>query len=77
MINVFKNGKESIRIILQGTPIQISSDEVKEQVLKFEEVKMIHDCHLWTMDGEYNILTMHLIVDETLSWKKVKSLKKC
>jgi cobalt-zinc-cadmium efflux system protein len=75
LINVIKNGKESIRIILQGVPIQISSDEVKEQVLKFEEVINVHDCHLWTMDGEYNILTMHLIVDETLSWKKGKKLK--
>jgi cobalt-zinc-cadmium efflux system protein len=76
LINVFKNGKESIRIILQGTPVQISSDEVKAQVLEFEEVKSIHDCHLWTMDGEYNVLTMHLIVDDTLSWKKGETLKR-
>lgn len=76
LTNVFKNGKESIRIILQGTPIQISSDEVKAQVLEFEEVKSIHDCHLWSMDGEYNVLTMHLIVDHTLSWKKGEILKK-
>ncbi|ARV14234.1 cation diffusion facilitator family transporter [Polaribacter sp. SA4-12] len=76
LMNVFKNGKESIRIILQGTPIQISSDEVRAQVLKFDEVKNIHDCHLWTMDGEYNVLTMHLIVDDTLSWKKGENLKR-
>ena len=76
LINVFKNGKESIRIILQGTPIQISSDEVKAQVLEFEEVKSIHDCHLWSMDGEYNVLTMHLIVDDTLSWKNGEILKR-
>ena len=76
LTNVFKNGKESIRIILQGTPIQISSDEVKAQVLEFEEVKSIHDCHLWSMDGEYNVLTMHLIIDDTLSWKNGEILKR-
>jgi cobalt-zinc-cadmium efflux system protein len=76
LTNVFKNGKESIIIILQGTPIQVSSDEVKAQILKFEEVKSIHDCHLWSMDGEYNVITMHLIVDETLSWKKGEILKR-
>ncbi|KGL63633.1 cation diffusion facilitator family transporter [Polaribacter sp. Hel1_85] len=75
LFNVFKNGKESIRIILQGTPIQISSDEVRTQVLSFKEVKGIHDCHLWTMDGEYNVLTMHLIVDESLTWQESKLLK--
>ena len=73
---VFKNGKESVRIILQGTPVQISSDEVRSQILNFEEVKNIHDCHLWTMDGEYNVLTIHLIVIDTLSWEEGKILKK-
>ena len=76
LTNVFKNGKESIRIILQGSPIQVSSDEVKTQVLEFEEVKSIHDYHLWSMDGEYNVLTMHLIVDDSLSWEKGKNLKR-
>ena len=75
LFNVFKNGRESIRIILQGTPIKISVDEVKTQVLKFDEVNEIHDCHLLTMDGEYNVLTAHLIVSETLSWSEIKSLK--
>lgn len=28
LYNVFKNGRESVRIILQGTPVKISSDEV-------------------------------------------------
>ncbi|MEO9570870.1 MAG: cation diffusion facilitator family transporter [Polaribacter sp.] len=75
LYNVFKNGRESIRIILQGAPVLISIDQVKAQVIKFNEVKSVHDCHLWTMDGEYNVLTMHLIVDETLSWKQTKLLK--
>ena len=72
---MFKNGKESIRIILQGTPVLISADKVKARVLSFEEVLNIHDCHLWTMDGEYNVLTMHLIVDKSLNWEKGKILK--
>lgn len=75
LYNVFKNGKESIRIILQGTPIKISVDEVRAQVLKVSQVKNIDDCHLWTMDGEYNILTLHLIVDESLTWEEGKHLK--
>jgi cobalt-zinc-cadmium efflux system protein len=76
LFNVFKNGRESVRIILQGTPIQISVDEVITRVLDFEEVNEIHDCHLWTMDGEYNVLTAHLIVNDTLTWRESKSLKR-
>ncbi|MCI2228442.1 cation diffusion facilitator family transporter [Polaribacter sp. MSW13] len=75
LYNVFKNGKESIRIILQGTPLYISSDKLKKKILEFKEIKSIHDCHLWSMDGEYNVLTMHLIVDSTMTWADIKLLK--
>ncbi|WP_405604964.1 cation diffusion facilitator family transporter [Polaribacter sp. Asnod1-A03] len=76
LYNVFKNGNESIRIILQGTPKKISIDNIKAKVLTFDEIKDIHDCHLWTMDGQYNILTMHLVVEEKMDWQKVNELKK-
>lgn len=77
LFNVFKNGKESIRIILQGTPMAVSVDEIKTKILENKEVKSIHDCHLWTMDGEYNILTVHLVlVDKSISWQKADEVKK-
>jgi cobalt-zinc-cadmium efflux system protein len=76
LYNVFINGKESIRIILQGTPIGISVDKIKTKILENKEVKSIHDCHLWTMDGEYNILTVHLLmVDKSISWQKANDVK--
>jgi cobalt-zinc-cadmium efflux system protein len=76
LFNVFVNGKESIRIILQGTPIKISSDKIKVAILKYDEVKSIHDCHLWSMDGEYNIITMHLVVKDNLNADEISVLKK-
>ncbi|MFD2567712.1 cation diffusion facilitator family transporter [Pseudotenacibaculum haliotis] len=76
LFNVFKNIKESVRIILQGAPKEISIDEIRAKVLDFDEVKDIHDCHLWTMDGEYNVFTSHLILaNENISWKELKELK--
>tara|TARA_R110001592_G_scaffold278860_1_gene546177 strand:- start:957 stop:1850 length:894 start_codon:yes stop_codon:yes gene_type:complete len=77
LFNVFKNGKESIRIILQGTPIAVSVDEIKTKILENKEIKSLHDCHLWTMDGEYNIITVHLLmVDKSISWQKADQVKK-
>ncbi|PQB06611.1 cation transporter [Polaribacter filamentus] len=77
LFNVFKNAKESIRIILQGTPMAVSVDEIKTKILENKEIKSLHDCHLWTMDGEYNILTVHLLmVDKNISWQKADQVKK-
>jgi len=75
LFNVFRNGKESIRIILQGTPLKTPIDKVKERVLSFDEVKNIQDCHLWTMDGEYHVLTMYLLIQGDTSCLKMNDLK--
>ena len=77
IFNVFKNGEESIRIILQGTPMAVSVDEIKTKILENKEIKSIHDCHLWTMDGDYNMITVQLLlVDKSISWQKADQVKK-
>ena len=76
LFNVFKNIKESFQIILQGVPAKISADEIKKIVTSLQEVQSIHDCHVWTMDGEYHIATIHLIIkEEDFNWEKSKEIK--
>jgi cobalt-zinc-cadmium efflux system protein len=76
LFNVFKNIKESIRIILQGSPKGISVDQIKAKLQELPEIKDVHDCHLWTMDGEFNIFTSHIILnDDHIDWKESKKLK--
>ncbi|QOD61450.1 cation transporter [Polaribacter haliotis] len=76
LYNVFKNGKESIRIILQGAPMEISVDDIKSKILQNNVIKSIHDCHLWSMDGEYNVFTAHLIIEESLKNEEKIRLKR-
>ena len=77
LFNVFRNIKESFKIILQGVPNEISSDEIKKQIIKnIEEVEDIHDCHIWTLDGEFHIATIHITInDKVFSWHKSKEIK--
>ena len=76
LYNVFKNGKESIRIILQATPVSISVDKIKKEIIKHKSVESIHDYHLWSMDGDYNVFTAHLLlVDKYTSWQKSLIIK--
>jgi len=76
LINVFKNIKESVRIILQATPKGISIDAIKRELISLEEVRNVHDCHIWTLDGEYNIFTSHIqVIRENFTWNESKELK--
>ena len=77
LFNVYKNIKEAFKIILQGVPNEISSEEIKKQIiLQIDEVSNIHDCHVWTLDGEFHIATIHVIVNKVdFSWQKSKEIK--
>ncbi|SDG16780.1 cobalt-zinc-cadmium efflux system protein [Methanolobus vulcani] len=61
---VTKNAKESFNLLLQGVPEQIDVDAVKESILFIEGVKAVHDIHIWSLEGETNILTAHVVVKD-------------
>ncbi|MGC3976873.1 MAG: cation diffusion facilitator family transporter [Paludibacteraceae bacterium] len=74
--NVYGNLKEISRIILQGTPKSIETEHLKTDILNIDEnIDSIHDFHLWTIDGTYNILTIHIVLKQPLDCKKQSILK--
>ncbi|NVK52066.1 MAG: cation transporter [Flavobacteriaceae bacterium] len=76
LFNVFKNIKESFRIILQGVPVEVSQNDIRTYLLSLDNVVDVHDCHVWTMDGEFHIATIHLIVNESnYTWQQAKRIK--
>lgn len=76
LFNVFKNLKESFRIILQGTPSDINIDKIHKIIIDIPEVLEVHDCHIWSMDGEYHILSIHLVIENDLPLSQLETIKK-
>lgn len=75
LVHVFRNIKSSMHIILQGTPAEINLDEIKNIIIDFEEVETIHDFHSWSIDGEYNVVTTHVVLKRALSLDEISVLK--
>ena len=76
LFNVFKNIKESFKIILQGVPSELSTDKIERSLIALDEIDEIHDCHVWTMDGEFNIATIHVIIkNPSFKLEESKDLK--
>jgi len=61
---VSKNAKEIFNLLLEGVPGHIDIDEVKKSVLSVKGVKKIHDIHIWSLEGETDILTAHIVVED-------------
>jgi cobalt-zinc-cadmium efflux system protein len=75
LFNVYKNMKSVFQIVLQGVPENISEDKIRELVTSFPEVKDSHDIHVWSMDGNYHIVTLHVVVANDLSVSQQEGLK--
>jgi cobalt-zinc-cadmium efflux system protein len=75
LFNVYKNMKSVFQIVLQGVPENLSEEKIREVVRTFREVKDAHDIHVWSMDGNYNIVTLHVVVSNDLSVAQQEELK--
>jgi cobalt-zinc-cadmium efflux system protein len=74
-VNIYKNMRGAFQIILQGVPQNVSEDQVINEIQKFPEVDSTHDLHLWTMDGNYHILTTHIVLHQPMEVIELEKLK--
>ncbi len=76
LYNVYKNLKDTVSIMLQEIPKEIDIEKIKEDILKIDEIESIHDLHLWSMDGENHILTVHIVYSDGYKYKPESCVKK-
>jgi len=62
-------------VILQGKPSDVNEEEIRESLLALPNVKTLHDLHIWTMDSEYMVLTVHLVVENSVPKNELQALR--
>ena len=67
LVNAFKNLRSAFRIILQAIPENVDIEKLIETIESIENVISYHDLHVWSLDGERNILTCHVVVSTSLN----------
>jgi cobalt-zinc-cadmium efflux system protein len=54
--------KDSLRLSLDGVPVDINLDEIKSAAMKLAGVKDFHHVHIWAISTTENALTAHLVL---------------
>ncbi|MEL7625047.1 MAG: cation diffusion facilitator family transporter [Clostridiales bacterium] len=75
LFNVFKNIKQVLPILLQGTPAEIDREHIIERLNEIGQVRNIHDLHIWSLDEAYNVLTAHVALTEAVPMTGLVELK--
>ncbi len=61
--NVGRRLKETLVILLQGRPRDVSVAQVDDVIRAIPEVCDVHHTHIWTQDGERHVLTTHVVAE--------------
>lgn len=72
LYNVYKNLKETLSIMLQQVPENLNVKFLEDKLLTIKGVKSVNDLHVWTMDGEKNIASLHLECNENTDFNVIK-----
>lgn len=67
LYNVFRNFRDTFGVILQGVPDNIDIEDLMNKVSGLPCIKGVHDLHVWTLDSQYNILSLHLVVENNIT----------
>jgi cobalt-zinc-cadmium efflux system protein len=74
LYNVARNLREAISILLEGVPKHINLEAVKQDIKSIKGVLDLHDIHIWSLEGETDVFSAHVVVDdETLEKQSVQT----
>ncbi|MBV9958672.1 MAG: cation transporter, partial [Acidobacteria bacterium] len=59
--------RESVNVLLEGTPAHINLAAVEEAILETSGVEAVHDLHVWTITSGREALSAHVIHAEPIS----------
>lgn len=64
IISGYRVTRDSFHILMEGTPLNMDIQEVKNALLSLDEVREVHDLHIWSITSDFPALSCHLVVDQ-------------
>ncbi len=75
LFNVVKNLKKTVSIFLQAVPDETNIESFNQQIKTIQGVLDVHHTHVWSMDGEKNVLSTHVVIDDNTSQENILRIK--
>lgn len=76
MYNIIKNFRLTLDVLLQRTPRNVNFEAVTHFLTSQKGIINCEDVHIWSLDGEFNIMTCNINFDENQSRNEMKSTLK-
>ncbi|MFT6245887.1 MAG: cobalt-zinc-cadmium efflux system protein [Salibacteraceae bacterium] len=74
--NVGKRLRETLNLFLEGSPVDLDVEKLNSRIRSLDTVISFHDFHLWSLDGEQHVFSIHLVISKDNSIDDLIKLKK-
>ncbi|UOQ46764.1 cation diffusion facilitator family transporter [Gracilibacillus caseinilyticus] len=64
LVSGYRVTRDSFHILMEGTPDNLSYQEIENELVQLNGVINIHDLHVWTITSDFPSLTCHIVVEE-------------
>lgn len=73
--NVVKSLRSTLKLFLQAAPEQVDLAATQKGLLQIPGVKGIHDFHIWSLDGQSHVATLHAVISDTSTLNDFQRIK--
>ncbi|PIE50884.1 MAG: cation transporter [Flavobacteriales bacterium] len=67
--------KESVKLVLDGVPKDIDPHNIEQVILQNEMISKINHLHIWAISSSQNALTVHIVLEDGVSFEDFLSAK--
>jgi len=75
LVHVGRNLHKVIQVLLQKSPEHVDVGQIETDIENFPGVYKAFHIHAWSLEGKKTMLTMHIVVETTLSPQEINDLK--
>lgn len=74
--NVYKRLSETLHVFLQGAPQNVDLSTLNASILSIPKIVSTHHTHIWSLDEENKIFTIHIVACNLNNLEELIDLKK-
>lgn len=76
-VHAIMNFKSILDLFLEKVPQGISVSQLREEFSKIPGVEDVHHLHIWSIDGEHNYATVHIVTNKKTTHELKDALRAC
>lgn len=76
MFGVIQRLRETLVVFLQGVPMDVNLNQLKDQIRAIDSVHSIHETHIWSLEGDHHVFSTHIRLKEIDTQEDVQKVKK-